>query len=154
MERKAFLKLIGADSDEAEYIPVAFLLKCSYAGIGFYNGSVNEKFADVCVFLNARLVNLVNAAEQNHASIRCFTELIEEISLNEARDEKAKSLEPEFGSAIPIIAVPLSEFAVIYPVSQIRTLVNRSKSERGKSVPTFFDLEKSEILALLRIKLW
>jgi hypothetical protein len=68
MERKTFLKLIGADSGEAEYVPVAFLLKCSYAGIGFYNGSVNEKFADVCVFLNARLVNLDRASEQGHVA--------------------------------------------------------------------------------------
>ena len=36
MGRDDFIKLIGADSGNAEYLPVAFLLKSAYAGLGYF----------------------------------------------------------------------------------------------------------------------
>jgi hypothetical protein len=154
MDRDDFIKLIGADSGNAEYLPVAFLLKSAYAGLGYFNSSVNQKFEDVCVLLNARLLNLGQASAPGRAAIRTFAELIEEISLGEEHGSREKRREPEFGEAIPLVAVALSEFAVIYPVSQIQALLAQSKNEQGSRVPTFFNLDKSEILRLLRVKLW
>jgi hypothetical protein len=155
MERKDFVRLIGTEAADGDYAPIAFLLKSSYAGLGYYNASVNEGFTEVCVLLNARLLNLNQAFGHDSPPIRSFTELIEEIALSEVRsEEKSKPRAPEFGDPVPIVAVPLSEFAVIYPVSQIRTLLARAKKERGSGIPTFFDFSKSEILSLLRMRLW
>jgi len=155
MTRQDFLKLIGAESAGAEYVPVAFLLKGGYAGLGHYNTPVNDGFADTAVFLNTRLVDLNRRTERGQPSVRDFSEFLEEVvgDGSEAGDGAVPD-KPEFGRPIPLAAVPLAELAVVYPVSQIKALVRRSKEHRGSAVPTFFDLDKSEILKLLRVRLW
>lgn len=161
MDRKNFIKLIGADNGDSDYIPVAFLLKSSYGGIGYFNASVNEPFTDLCVLLNARLMNLDRAANDGHSTIHDFSELVAEVASAESHDDTVKRQEPtpnsatwRIGDEIPIVAVPLAEFAVVYPVSQIRALMARANKERGGGIPTFFNLDKSELLRLLRIRLW
>src|SRR5258708_3868993 len=153
MDRKDFLKLIGADT-KAEYVPVAFLLKSGYAGIGYYNSAVNEGFGDSCILLNTKLIEMESSTQQNRPAIRDFNEFLEEVVADESNGDngRKKRKKTEVGKAIPLTAIPLSEFAVLYPVSQIGALLRRSREE-GK-LPTFFDLSKSEILGLLRLRLW
>jgi hypothetical protein len=155
MNGKDFRKLINAEAAKAEYTPVAFLLRSGYAGFGYYNSSVNEGFADMAVFLNVRLIALDRSAQRSGASIRDFSEFLEEVVAEELdREEKDEApAKPHFGKPIPITAVPLDELAVLYPVAQIGALLRR-RSQQDRSVPTFFDLRKSEILSLLRGRIW
>lgn len=169
MTRHDFLKLIGAASAVAEYTPVAFLLKGGYAGLGYYNASVNDGFTDTAVFLNARLMDLTRRTERGQPSVRDFNEFLEEVVGDGSDAEDGVLPEKlEFGRPIPLAAVPLHELAVVYPVSQIKTLVRRAQEhgskeqgaqqqgaqEQGAPIPAFFDLDKSEILKLLRVRLW
>jgi hypothetical protein len=154
MTGKDFRKLITAEAAKEEYTPVAFLLRSGYAGLGYYNSSVNEGFGDLAVFLNVRLIDLDRSAQRGGASIRDFSEFLEEVVAEETEREEADEApaKPDFGKAIPIAAVPLDELAVLYPVAQIGALLSRRK-QQDRSVPKFFDLRKSEILSLLRGRL-
>src|SRR5262249_51191478 len=109
MTGKDFRKLIAADPAQAEYTPVAFLLRSGYAGFGYYNSSVNEGFADVAVFLNVRLIDLDRSAQRRGAGIRDFSEFLEEVVADELeREEKDEApAKHDFGKPIPIAAIPL-----------------------------------------------
>jgi hypothetical protein len=155
MTGKDFRKIITAEPAQGDYTPVAFLLRSGYAGFGYYNSSVNEGFADLAVFLNVRLIDLDRSAQRRGPNVRDFSEFLEEVVAEELdREEKDEApAKGHFGKPIPIAAVPLVEVAVLYPVAQIGALLRRRK-QQDRSVPTFFDLRKSEILSLLRGRLW
>jgi hypothetical protein len=154
MTRGDFLKLIGAESKSAEYVPVAFLLKSGYAALGYFNATINDGLNDAVVFLNVLLTDLAAHHERGRHPIRDFNEFLEEVVTAAADADKDElPVKPDLGRRTPLAAFPLSELAVVYPVSQISELVKRSK-ERGRSLPTFFDLSKSEILGLLHLRPW
>lgn len=157
MNRADFVKLIGAESANAEFLPVAFLLRSGYGCAGHYNESLNKDLTGACVLLNARLIEIRGAQSTgNRPSIQDFNEFLEEIVLDfyELEDgEGSKTKSDLYGKPIPLTAIPFEEIAVIYPVPQMGALMQQVKKEK-KRVPRFLDFDQSEFLRLLRIKLW
>jgi hypothetical protein len=41
MNREDFAKLVGAETEKTEYLPVACLLRSGYACAGYYHAAVN-----------------------------------------------------------------------------------------------------------------
>jgi len=166
MDVKELARLIGAKSGNAEYLPVALLLKTGYACFGHYNSAVNEGIKDLCVLLNVRLIDLTQSTTKTRASIRDFSDFLEDVVARAARkdeDDEEPDAVPDkgkFGKAIPIAAVVLDEIAIVYPVAQIGALVRRSrdqaKTPAAPAAPasSLLDIDKSEILSVLRMKLW
>jgi hypothetical protein len=167
MDVKELGRLIGAKSGKAEYLPVAFLLKTGYACYGHYNSALNEDLKDLCVLLNVRLLDLSTTTPKARSGVRDFSDFLEDVVVRAARadvdsDDAEPARESKFGKAIPIAAVSLDEIAIVYPVAQIGALLRRSREDRqarparaaGEPVSSLLDFEKSEILALLRMKLW
>jgi hypothetical protein len=150
------LKLIDARSSRAEYLPVAMLLRNGHACAGYYNPSVNEDLEATCVLLNAHLIELQGSlASSGRPTINDFNELLEEIVVNFA-SEDGKSPPPHegvYGKSIPLMAISYEEIAVVYPVAHIGVLMRRAE-QQGRKLPTFLDLDKSEIINLLRTRLW
>lgn len=165
MDVKELGRLIGAKSGKAEYLPVAFLLKTGYACFGHYNSTLNEGLADLCVLLNVRLIDLSQSTQKTKTPIRDFTDFLEDVVARAARkDEEGESTDEtpdkgRFGKAMPIAAIVLDEVAIVYPVAQIGALVRRSREKAqtpttGAAATTLLDFDKSEILSVLRMKLW
>ncbi len=156
MNRKDFGRLIGATSENSDYVPVAFLLRSGYGCAGYYNAALNDDFGDICVLLNAHLVELRSSpTASSRPAIHDFSEFLEEIVLGTQEDGSSHgAVQSEiYGRSIPLAAVPYDEIAVIYPVAHIGALMDRAKQQQN-SLPTFLDLDKSEIVSLLRLKLW
>ncbi len=153
MERQELTRLIGAVGTAAEYVPVSFLLRNGLACFGHYNAQVNEGLEDLCVLLNVQLIDLTQ--QKSRAGVRDFCDFLEEVVAQESAIESDAELatRAEFGRPIPIAAVACREIAVVYPVAEIGALVRRAK-ERGQSTPALLDFNKSEILSLLRMKVW
>ena len=60
-----------------------------------------------------------------------------------------------YGKSIPLTAIPYDQIAVVYPVAHISALMRRAgQQEQSRAAASFFDLNKSEILNLIRTKLW
>jgi hypothetical protein len=181
MDVKELGRLIGAKSGKAEYLPVAFLLKTGYASFGHYNSALNEGLNDLCVLLNVRLIDLSQSTQKAKTPIRDFTDFLEDVVTRAARKEEEQEDSDDlpdkskFGRAMPIAAIVVDEIAIVYPVAQIGTLVRRSRekaqtppaspsaSSRAKvqapapaasSTSSLLDIDKSEILGVLRMKLW
>lgn len=57
------------------------------------------------------------------------------------------------GKSTLLTAIPFDQIVVIYPVAHIGALMRRAKKE-AKRLPTFLDLNESEIIALLKTRLW
>ena len=160
MRRKDFIKLIGAHSGNADYLPVACLLTSGYACAGYYNSALNEEFEDACVLVNARLVDVRdNPKVGERAAIQDFNHFIEEIvtGIVQAGDGDPDAfLSPgdQYGRSIPLTALSYTEISVVYPVSHIGTLMRRVEEDEQK-IPTFLDFErKSIVLKILKTKLW
>lgn len=173
MNRHDFLKLIGSQSGNADYIPVACLLKTGYGVAGYFNTALNDEFTDTCVLINARVVELNEGdTGSRRGAIHDFNEFLEEIVGRMSRkgagktdagktkdagddDEDAvRQSASRLGKAIPLTALSFDEIAVLYPVSQITTLMQRVGEEQA-SVPTFLDFDnRSIVLKLLRTRLW
>lgn len=157
MDRNDFLRVTGADSGTAEYLPVACLLRSGYGCEGYFNRSLNESLLDTVVLVNARLVDLRGDRGQR-ASITDFADFIQEVVQHpEADDAQAGSRESTaFGTTIPLAAIPLDEIAVVYPVAQIEKMSRRLTEEKPEvKVPAFLDLQnRSIVLKILRTKLW
>jgi len=157
MQRDEFFKLIGANAEDADYVPLALLLRSGYACAGYCNAVLNAEFDRVCVILNAQLIELKESKRGGRRpSIEDFGEFLEVIVGNYAEskeDESPALVDDSYGRKVPLTAIPFDEIAVVYPVAYIEQLISRTKKQ-GKNVPTFFDFEKSEILRLLRGKLW
>jgi len=165
MDVKELGRLIGAKSGKAEYLPVAFLLKTGYACFGHYNSPLNEGLADLCVLLNVRLIDLSQSTQKTKTPIRDFTDFLEDVVVRAARrDDDVENSDElpdkgKFGKAMPIAAIVLDEIAIVYPVAHIGALVRRSREKSpapaaGKPATSLLDFDKSEILGILRTKLW
>lgn len=157
MNRDDLLKLVGAESTDNDYLPVAFLLRNGYACAGYYNTSVNDGMRNTCVLLNAKFIELQDADKATHRpTISDFNEFLEEVVVDVCRmsdDGSAPSRDDVYGKTIPLTAIPLDEIAVVYPVAHMSALMQRAKPAEAQ-VPSFLDLNKSEIVRLLRVKLW
>lgn len=161
MQRVDLLKLVGADGS-AEYTPVAFLLRNGYACAGNFNAALNEDMSDTCVLLNCRMVELSHDRPGARA-ISDFNEFLEDVVTSgladsDSNDDELEIHQARFGRPVPIVAVPLTEVAVVYPIAHIETLVKRASEKRESTVEasksSLLDFEKSEILAVLTTKLW
>jgi hypothetical protein len=156
MNRSDFLKLVGAEA-EAEYLPVAFLLRNGYACAGYYHSAVNDDLTDTCLLLNAQLIELRGDNPGGaRPTISDFNDFLEEIVMDYCRPNHGSDTVPQsdlYGKSIPMTAVPYDQIAVVYPMAHIGALIHRAGQDRSK-LPTFLDLGKSEILNLLRTKLW
>ncbi len=165
MNRQDFLKLIGAKSGQADYLPVACLLKTGYACAGFFNSALNDDFTGTCVLVNARLVELAGVThETQRSAIHDFNEFIEHVVTgvlqgSEGDVEALFSDDLRFGKSIPLSAISFDDISVVYPVGHISTLLRRVEEDpsvkQAGNVPTFLDFEnKSVVLKILKTKLW
>ena len=156
MTSSDFLKLIGANSGDAEYVPVACLLRSGYGCVGYFNHVLNDDLDETCVLVNGRLIELRDAPAASYGqSIKNFNDFLEQIVHNFDRS-KGDPLSPKvdaFGTSIPLTAIPLREIAIVYPVAHISAMIQRLGEDK-KSRPTFLDFDKSVTLKLLRTKLW
>ena len=157
MNRDDFTKLIGVVSEKAEYLPVALMLFNGYACAGHYHAAINEGLASTCVLLNARLIELQGENKvSGQARINDFNEFLEEIVLNFCEPSGKSESSPRsdaYGKSIPLIAIPFEQIAVVYPVAHIGALMRRAEQQKIRP-HGFLDLNKSEIIKLLRAKLW
>ncbi len=164
MNRDDFLKLVGVGSDNDQYVPVAFLLCNGYACAGHYNSTVNEGLTSTCVLLNARLIELQRSnSGSSQPSIQDFNEFLEEIVVGLCEPNGKGESSPRtdaYGKSIPLTAIPFEQIAVVYPVAHIGALLRRAEQQMPRAeqqqsrLPSFLDLSKSELLNLLRTKLW
>ena len=164
MNRDDFVKLVGAASGKAEYLPVAFLLRNGYACAGYYHSSVNEDLTSTCVLLNARLIELQGCNKvSGQPSINDFNEFMEEVVADFCDPKEEGSPSPRsdaYGKSILLTAIPLEQIAVVYPIAHISELQQRAEQAQKacentpRRLPTFLDFDKSEFINLLRTKLW
>jgi hypothetical protein len=87
--------------------------------------------------------------------INDFNEFLEEIVVDFVSGD-GTSTEPReglHGKSIPLMAIPYDEISVVYPVAHISALMRRAEQEERKR-PTFLDLNRSEIIQLLRTRQW
>ncbi len=163
MKHDEFLRLIGADSAGAEYLPVACLLTNGYGCAGHFVPSLNKEFTGTCVLVNARLLDLRGGgASGPRRSIDDFNEFLEEIVLKVYHKEDSTDAGDRFGRSIPLMAVSYDQIALVYPDAHISTLMHRAaeaepskKSSDPSAIPSFLDFERrSIVLKLLRTKLW
>jgi len=155
MNRNDFIRLIGAERGDAEYLPLAVLLRSGYACAGYFNSSLNEDLNSTCVLLNARLMELNHGGDSRRPMLNDFNEFLEEIvgSLETSEEATSALRTDAYGPSIPLTVVPYEEISVLYPVAQIGTLVQRAREVR-QGTPSFLDLNKSELVRLLRTRIW
>ena len=170
MHRNDFLKLIGAVSNDAEYLPVAGSLRNGNGFVGHYNATMNTGLAETCVLVNARIIEFKEARSSGgRGSIQDFNDFLEEVVARVTADGEQDPLaidNEDFGKAIPLTAVTMDEISIIYPVSHIRSLLERASQAQSDSsqqtpagntpeeIPSFLDFEQSPVLKVLRTKLW
>ena len=169
MQRSEFLKLIGSKPDGADYIPVACLLRNGYACAGYVNQAVSEQFGEVCILVNARMVDLREPNRRTErGAIHDFSDFLEEfvVEMMErppqedelAAGEHHHTFESRFGKSIPLTAIAFDEMAVVYPVVRIGHLLQQAKvveKEMSNNVPSFLDFERrSVVLKVLRARIW
>jgi hypothetical protein len=163
MKKVDFIRLIGGNSANAEYLPVACLLANGYGCAGYFVPSINEEFTDTCVLVNARLIDLKGAGSHPRRSIEDFNEFLEEIvrKTYQKKEGFADNVDDDvdgYGRTIPLMAVGYEEITLLYPVTHISTLMRRAAEEKppaANSLPTFLDFDnRSIVLKLLRTKLW
>ena len=169
MQRAEFLKLIGSKSDGAEYVPVACLLRNGYACAGYVNQTINEQFSDICILVNARMVDLREPNRRTErGAIHDFSDFLEEfvvdmmnkplIESESSDDNEHDPFQDRFGKSIPLTAIAFDEMAVVYPVVRIGNLlrqVNEGAKKGSEEIPSFLDFErKSVVVKVLRTKIW
>ncbi len=169
MQRTEFLKLIGSKNDGAEYVPIACLLRNGYACAGYVNQAINEQFSEICILVNARMVDLREPNRRTErGAIHDFSDFLEEFvmemmdkPLKEGESEEDHEHDPfqeRFGKSIPLTAISFDEMAVVYPVMRIGNLlkqVNADKKKDSTETPSFLDFErKSVVVKVLRTKIW
>ena len=158
MLRSDFLKLIGSQPGTSDYIPVAVLLRNGYGVAGYYNTPVNEEFAQTCLLVNARLIDLQHKTDERRG-IHDFGDFLQEISTrlvqqDDASEEAELDSTGLLGKSIPLTAGPYEEIAVVYPVSRIPALMRRVEEDEHR-LPTFLDLENRRVtVKLLKAKIW
>ena len=157
MNRDDFVKLVGVASDDDQHVPVAFLLSNGYACAGYYHAAVNEGLTSTCVLLNARLIELRGENKvSGQPSINDFNEFLEEIVVNFCEPSSKGKSSPRtdaYGKSIPLTAIPFEQIAVVYPIAHIGSLMRRAEQQKIRP-HRFLDLNQSEVINLLRTKLW
>ena len=157
MDRRDFVKLIGAEGEEVDYLPVACLLTVGHAVAGYYNTFVNEDLRESVLLLNARLTSFHEQAQPGRPWIADFADFIEDVvQSSTGQDGRVEFANDQnvCGKSIPLVAVPLEQVAVVYPVAHIGALMAQAREEQSR-VPSFFDFDnKSVVLRMLRSKLW
>ncbi len=168
MNRQDFAKLVGEDENQIDYEPIALLLRDGYGVAGYYNSTLNVELEDTVVLLNARLVQLQgDSSHSTRPAIHNFNDFIEEIvsSVSDGNGKPSDSLD-EYGKSVPLMAIPFDVVFVVYPVSHISELLRRAAErddgphgekqpvDTPKRLPTFLDLDRSEIIRLLKTKIW
>ena len=147
-------KIIGAAQDQKEHVPVALLLRSGYACFGHFNSNLNEGMESTLVLLNAQLMELKPIISRNRPVVEDFREfLLEIVAAHEESAEAELPTREDLGQSVLLVAIPLDEISIVYPVAQIVQLIQRLSDKFNHSVPTLFDLERSEIVGLLRTKL-
>ena len=157
MNSQDLRKIIGASKGPVEYAPVALLLKTGYACFGHYNGNVNEDLDHTLVVLNAQLMDLKAEAHRSRPAAEDFREfLLEIVGAYDAQQQDDLPTREFLGKPIPLIAIPLEEIAIVYPVAQIVAMLQRVSPQQReqRATPALFDFDRSEILTVLRMKLW
>lgn len=162
MNAQDFRKIAGAGKGTAEYSPVALLLSSGYACFGHFNELLNEDLTDTIMILNAQLIELKSESQHNRPAVEDFREfLMEIVAAYDSGDESELPSREDLGKSVPLVAIPMKEIAIVYPVAHIVELLQRASGEgrkeeadAPKSTPTLFDLDKSEILTVLTTKLW
>ena len=157
MNRDDFLKLVGVVSDDDQHVPVAFLLCNGYACAGHYHAAINKGLASTCVLLNARLIELQGENKvSGQPSISDFNDFLEEIAVNfcePSRNGESSPRTDAYGKSIPLTAIPFEQIAVVYPIAHIGSLMRRAEQQKIRP-HRFLDLNQSEVINLLRTKLW
>lgn len=168
MQRAEFIKLIGGKDDSDDYIPVACLLRNGYACAGYINPAINETYNDVCILVNAQMIDLREPSRRTErGAIHDFSDFLEEFVVGvmgkkskkkEFSEEEQEHFQDRFGKRIPLTAITFDEIAVVYPVARIGNLLRQANVESKKGsqqVPSFLDFEnKSLVVKVLMTKLW
>jgi hypothetical protein len=157
MNRDDFLKLVGVSSGEDQHVPVAFLLCNGYACAGHYHAAINKGLASTCVLVNARLIELRGENKASgQPSINDFNEFLEEVAVKFSEPSRNGEPSPHsdaYGKSIPLTAIPFEQITVVYPIAHIGSLMRRAEQQKIRP-HRFLDLDQSEIIGLLRTKLW
>jgi hypothetical protein len=159
MHKQDFLKLTGALSRPADYLPVAFMLRTGYACAGHYNSDLNRDLADTCVLFNARLIEFQNpTAARAGDAIQDFNDFLEEIVTRYYQQDEKVPTEVEeqaIGKTIPLAGIAFDEIVLVYPVAHISALMHRAQEELSLRTPTFLDFRNQSIIVkVLSTKLW
>lgn len=157
MNRDDFVKLAGVAVEEGQSVPVAFLLINGYACAGYYHPAVNEGLASTCVLLNARLIELQGPQSNgNRPSIQDFNEFLQEIVTGLCESDEHELPSPSgdaYGKSVPLMAIPFEQVTVVYPVAHISALMRRAEKKPNQK-SSFLDIDRSEVVRLLRTRLW
>ncbi len=155
MNKNDLKKIIGAAKDQVDYAPVAMLLRNGYACFGHFNSHVNEDMDETLVVLNASVMELKQTTDRNRPAVEDFREfLLEIVAAYESNESADIPTREDLGKTIPLVAIPLDEIAIVYPVSHIVELLTRADDHKDRAKPALFDFNRSEILTVLNMKLW
>lgn len=129
MNRRDFLKVIGADTQAVDYLPVACLLRSGYGCAGYFNTGLNQALDEVCMLLNARLISINPPRGREQAPVQDFDDFLEEVVLRYCQGgEHAEAALPEsLGKSIPLAAIRYDEIVVLYPVAHMGKLMRGLK---------------------------
>ena len=152
MNLNDFRKIIGVDKAERDDLPVAMLLRTGYGCLGTYSIRTNEGLSDTVLVINAQLATFSDGAKRSRPALEDFREFLTEFVA--AGEDAEFPIRSEFGKPIPLAAISIDEIAIVYPVAHIMDLLRLASGEETKQRPHLLDIERSEILKLLRTKLW
>jgi len=152
MNLNDFRKIIGVDKAERDDLPVAMLLRTGYGCLGTYSVRTNEGLSDTVLVINAQLATFSDHTKRSRPALEDFREFLTEFVA--AGEDAEFPIRQEFGKPIPLAAISLDEIAIVYPVAHIVDLLQLASGDEQKQRPHMLDIERSEILQLLRTKLW
>lgn len=147
-----FRKIIGAEKGDRDDLPVAMLLRTGYGCLGTYSVRTNEGLTDTVLVINAQLATFAEHTRRSRPVLEDFREFLTEFVT--AGEDAEFPVRKEFGKPIPLAAISVDDIAIVYPVAHIMDLLRLASGEQKKQTPHLLDIERSEILRLLRTKLW
>lgn len=154
MNKSDFEKLIGAHSADAEYLPVACLLRSGYGCAGYYNEKLNRDLDNAFVLVNSRLVGFHDHRPGKQGTIEDFTGFLEDVVRRSFEQADSDASADNYGRSVPLAAIPFPEVAIVYPVAHIGKMMRALETETRR-IPAFLDFEnRSVIVKLLNAKLW
>ncbi len=152
MNLNDFRKIIGVEKAHRDDLPVAMLLRTGYGCLGTYSVRTNEGLTDTVLVINAQLATFSDHAKRSRPALEDFRDFLTEFVA--AGEDGEFPIGREFGKPIPLAAISLDEIAIVYPVAHIIDLLQLASGDEQKQRPQLLDIERSEILQLLRTKLW